>query len=326
MSDRDPIAKETRDEAAQWYARLSNSTVSTQTLRDFRAWKQIGDNLQAYMDIDAFWKKAGLLQGDDEIAKAAQDALNRKSPADLLKGPGGKGALGALLVVGLGAALAYGYQRHLGTPYETSVGEQRTVRLSDGSKLLLDTDTQLRVRLSGKARRIDLQSGQAFFEVAHDASRPFIVRAGETEVRALGTRFDVRRAGEVVRVVLVEGKVRVDAGAGDKPASWTLAPNQQLRVDERAEERPQAIDAAAATSWTTGRLVFSSQPLSAAVAEVNRYSRTKVVITDPNLAATPVSGSFESGDTEAFVNAVKDLHDLRIASRDAREIRLEPAV
>lgn len=320
MSDRDPIAKETRDEAAQWYARLNNTTISTQTLREFQAWKKAGDNRQAYMDIAEFWRKAGLLAQDEDIAKAGEEALERKNPL----GPAGKGVLGALIVAGLGAALAYGYGAYKGTPYGTEVGEQRIVRLADGSKVRLDTDSRLRVRLSDKLRRIELERGQAFFDVAPDPDRPFVVEANGSEVRALGTRFDVRRSGDAVRVVLVEGKVRVDAPRGT--SSHTLAPGQQLDVRGGEAASPTRVDAAAATSWTTGRLVFQNQPLKAAIDEVNRYSQTKIVLEAPGVAATPVSGSFESGDTEAFVNAVNALHHLRIASRSAREIRLEPAV
>lgn len=319
MSDRDPIAKETRDEAAQWYARLNNKTISTDTLRAFQKWKREGDHRQAYMDIAAFWRKVGELAKDEDIVKAGEEALERKKPL----GPGGKGVLGALIVAGLGAALAYGYGAYKGAPYETAIGEQRIVRLADGSKIRLDTNSRLRVRLTGEARRIELQSGQAFFEVAHDPSRPFVVRAAGSEVRALGTRFDVRRRGDAVQVVLVEGRVRVNA---PEPGSEvTLQPGQQVEVRDGKAASPTRVDAASATSWTAGRLVFQNQPLSAAIDEVNRYSRAKVVLDAPGLTSTPVSGSFESGDTEAFVNAVKALHDLRIASRSAREIRLEPA-
>lgn len=319
MSDRDPIAKETRDEAAQWYARLNNTTVSTEMLRQFQDWKKTGDNRQAYMDIAEFWRKAGQLTHDEDIAKAGEEALERKKPL----GPGGKGLLGVLVVAGLAAAIAYGYDLQKGTPYATEVGEQRIVRLADGSKVRLDTDSRLRVRLSSELRRIELESGQAFFDVAHDPDRPFVVAADGSEVRALGTRFDVRREGDAIRVVLVEGKVRVDAPR--QSSTHTLAPGQQLDVRAGRAASPIRVDAASATSWTSGRLVFQNRPLQGAIDEVNRYSQAKIILDAPALAATPVSGSFESGDTEAFVAAVQALHHLRVASRNAREIRLEPA-
>ena len=218
--------------------------------------------------------------------------------------------------------MAYGYRTYVGDTYSTEVGEQRLVRLTDGSRLRVDTDSQLRVRMRRDQRLIELVRGQAFFEVAHDPSRPFIVRSNGTSVRAIGTRFDVRRGKDGVQVILLDGKVRVESAASGK--SWTLAPGEEIRPSAPAPA-PRAIDAAAATSWTSGRLVFQNQPLQSAIDQVNRYSDTKVVLGEASLAKTTVSGSFETGDTEAFVGAVKDLYGLKITSRTPKEIRLEPA-
>lgn len=321
MSGKDSIAKETRDEAARWYAKLNNTTVTTQCLREFREWREIGDNRQAYADIDAFWKRVAQLRNDEEIKAAGEEALNRKKPG----GPALKSAIIALLVVSSGAALVYGYRAYVGTTYATEIGEQRLVRLEDGSRVRLDTDSQVRVRLTRGERRLDLMRGQAFFEVAHEPGRPFVVRAGDTSVRALGTRFEVSRANEDVQVTLVDGKVLVSAKFANGPGVWTLAPGGQVTVSENSASPPIRVDTAAATSWTTGRLVFQSQPLQSAIDEVNRYSKTKIALDDERLRLTPVSGSFESGDTEAFVSAIKDLYNLKVASRSEREIRLEPA-
>ncbi|WGU42061.1 MULTISPECIES: FecR family protein [unclassified Phenylobacterium] len=320
MDGRDPIAKETRDEAARWYAKLNNTTITTQCLREFREWRNIGDNRQAYDDIDAFWKRIEALKADEEIKAAAQEALDRKKPGR--PGPVLKGLIAAFLVASSGAALVYGYRAYMGTAYSTDVGEQRLVRLADGSRLHIDTDSQLRVRMRPSERSIVLVRGQAFFEVAHDPARPFVVQSNGTSVRALGTRFDVRQDKDGVQVILVEGKVQVMSATSGR--SWTLAPGEEIRTSTAAPA-PRPIDAVAATSWTSGRLVFQDQPLQSAIEQVNRYSATKVVLGEAGLARTPVSGSFETGDTEAFVGAVKDLYGLKVASRTAREIRLEPA-
>lgn len=320
MSDRDLIAKETRDEAARWYAKLNNTTITTDCLRQFREWRDIGDNRQAYADIDAFWKRIEALKADEEIKAAGQEALDRKKPGR--PGPVTKGVI-AFLLASSGAGLAYGYRTYLGHSYSTEVGEQRLVRLTDGSRVRIDTDSQLRVRMRRDQRLIELVRGQAFFEVAHDPARPFIVNANGTSVRAIGTRFDVRQGSDGVQVILLDGKVRVESAASGK--GWTLSPGQEIRPSAPAPA-PRPIDAAAATSWTSGRLVFQNQPLQSAIDQVNRYSDTKVILGEPSLAKTTVSGSFETGDTEAFVGAVKDLYGLKVASRSPKEIRLEPAV
>lgn len=314
-----------RDEAAQWYAKLNNTMVSTDALRAFRAWRKDPACDEAYLEIEAFWGRVGKLEQDQDIKQAADEALARPSKGGPLARPGGRGLAGAVLLGAIGVALAFGWQAHSGKSYRTGVGEQRLVRLEDGSRVRLDTDSQVRVRLRSSERAIELVSGQAFFEVAHDAARPFVVRADGASITALGTRFDVSRTKTGVEVTLIEGKVRVDGEAAGTPASWTLRPGQQVAVGlALAEPVVRTVDAGAATSWTTGRLVFRGVPLAAAIAEVNRYSPRKVVLEDTALAATPVTGAFDSGDTDAFVAAVSDVYDLRVDQADAREIRLKP--
>lgn len=326
MSDDVLVTKETRDEAARWYAKLNSTTVTTEALRAFRDWRRVKENAIAYADIEDFWQRIEVLKNDADIKEAAEQALDPKKPASPLSGPGAKGLAIALLALGLAAAGAYGWRAINGVTYSTGVGEQRTLRLADGSKVQLDTDSKLRVRISGVERQIELARGQAFFSVARDASRPFVVEAGDTKIRALGTRFDVRRRAGDVQVVLTEGKVRVDGRKEGQPSAWILAPGDTITVGKKTPSPAiRRADVEAATSWTQGRLTFQDQPLASAIAEVNRYSSEKIVLTDPSQAKARVSGSFEAGDTEAFLTAITDLYGLRITARNPREIRLEPA-
>ncbi|MEJ1963522.1 MAG: FecR domain-containing protein [Gammaproteobacteria bacterium] len=128
-------------------------------------------------------------------------------------------AAAILLCAVLGAAW---YVWPSGSSYRTPVGGLASVPMEDGSRITLNTDSQIRVDLTVKERRVELQQGEAFFEVAHDASRPFIVRAGNKRVIAVGTRFSVRREANDVRVVVTEGKVRVET-EGD-PSSTSPEP------------------------------------------------------------------------------------------------------
>jgi transmembrane sensor len=223
----------------------------------------------------------------------------------------------AVFLLGAGGAWIYSNAR---PSYATRVGEQRLVRLADGSTVRLDTATRIDVAFSRASRTIRLAHGQAFFDVAHDAARPFLVTAGPLTVRAVGTRFDVR-AGAQPTVTLVEGVIEVRR-QGRHPQSWTLRAGQQLIA---AAAAPRPVDAAAATSWTSGRVVFENVPLSAAVAEINRYCAHKIILRAPALAQAPVSGSFETGDAAAFVAAESDLHGLRADQLPDGDIALEPA-
>jgi len=197
------------------------------------------------------------------------------------------------------------------------------VALADGSHLILDTGSRVSVRFTGERRTVALTQGQAMFEVARDAGRPFVVRAGDTEVTALGTRFDVRRSGAGARVILVEGRVAVRKPAASD-TRWSLSPGQQL-LTSAPRPRVAPVNVVASTSWSAGRLTFDDTPIAVAVAEVNRYSRSPIVLQDARLASVPVSGVFNVGDIDGFVAALSDLYGLDATISDDGRILLGSA-
>lgn len=318
MSDRPAGDANVRAQAAAWFAKLHQREISADVLEAFRAWRKGAGHRDAYAEIESVWRKTGKVEGDGDIDAALTEALARPATksrrAQGLVWPG----LGAGLAL-VAATLAIGL---IGSKdvLRTAVGEQKIVRLEDGSRVRLDTDTRLRVRFSDGARRIELVSGQAYFEVAADASRPFTVEAAGTVVRAVGTKFDVRRDGDAVRAILVEGVIEVISLATPS-GKWRLSPGQQIATGQ-PNPAPVSVDVPKATSWTTGRIVFDGIPLAAAVAEVNRYSRDQVTLEDPTLSRVAVSGAFDSGDTKAFVAAVTSLHDLEARTLPSGDIRL----
>jgi len=217
------------------------------------------------------------------------------------------GVAGALaLVIGAGSLTWWSLQRP--DAYATAIGEQRTVRLEDGTRIILDTDSRVTVRFTDARRLVTLAAGRAMFEVEGDAARPFLVQAGDTEVTAIGTRFDVRRSGSGARVVLVEGRVDVHKPSS-ATAQWTLAPGQQVTTSAPTP-RVLAVNVPAATSWTDGRLTFENTPIAAAVAEVNRYSAKPIELRDQRVSSIHVSGVFNAGDIDGFVAALRDLYHL----------------
>jgi transmembrane sensor len=222
--------------------------------------------------------------------------------------------------MGGGAVIAVG---QMAPTFSTEVGGQRLEVLKDGSRVRLNTNSKVQVRFTGDERRVKLLRGEAFFEVAHDAARPFTVETDGTKVRALGTKFDVRRDGDAVQVTLVEGRVQVRQDG--RPAIATLAPNQAITVTAAGISAARAANAVEVAGWTTGRLTFRGVPLQSAIQEVNRYSAKKIVLSASSyIANEPVSGQFEPGDTSTFVKAVEAVFPLR-ASDAGREIRLAPS-
>ena len=302
-------------EAADWFARLGARSVTNSDVVNFDIWRRDPRNNAAYAKIEALWRKAERLKSDPEIEAVAEAVLHPKAPppptkpVSGLKLPPARVAWTSLTALALVAAALASQPIWRGALYATDAGEQRVVGLSDGSQVKLDTRTRLRVRFTRTARTIELEGGQAFFTVAHDGARPFLVDAGDTVVRAVGTRFDVRRDRQDVRVVLVQGVVEVHDETASSSAPVRLQAGEEL-TPKTTGMKPRAADIEVATGWTQGRIVLRSVPLSQAVAEVNRYSRDQLELEPGPIGATEVSGVFDAGDTEAFLAAVKDLHGL----------------
>lgn len=311
-------------EASAWFTKLKSQSpaITRDALFDFRDWKQNAANAAAFARVEKAWKAANGLRDDPDIQALTSDALQRNPPQQTKERR--RFALpAAFAVVVMASAAAFLTAGGLSPSYQTRVGEQRLVPLSDGSDVRLNTDSKVRIRYRGAERRVILERGEAFFDVAHDPSRPFVVAADGARVRAVGTKFDVRRASSGVGVTLVEGSVLVRQDG--RPGETHLAPNQQLTVTAQGISAPRPTDAGDAASWTTGRLRFRNMPLSDAVAEVNRYSDRKLVLDAPAaLAAEPVTGEFDVGDTEAFVTALTVSFDLQASDTSSRSIRLAP--
>ncbi|QYF87057.1 FecR domain-containing protein [Brevundimonas sp. PAMC22021] len=308
-------------EAAEWHVRLGERPVSAATLQAFKTWRETPANADAYRRVETLWRTTGSLRADADIRALTQETLRTSRPRTgrfwIRRGLPAV-AVGISVLVAAVALFLWLPTRNL---YSTEVGGQRLVRLGDGTRIQLDTNTRLRIRYRSAERRVILEQGQALFTVASDAARPFRVAAGETEVTALGTVFDVRREAVGVRVTLVEGAVAVSEGASAEARRWRLTAGQQVRTS-RTNPAPRRVDPEVETSWSEGRLVFRNAPLRDAVAEVNRYLPDKIVLAAEAAAEVPVNGVFASGDRDAFVSAVSDLFGLSVHPEADGGVRL----
>jgi transmembrane sensor len=240
------------------------------------------------------------------------------------------GPAGVLVAVGI--AVAFGWfqlmaLRDAKDIVATRVGETRGVPLEDGSRMVLDTGSRVKVTFNATARDIELLQGQAHFEVAHEARRPFRVHTRAIEVVAVGTAFDVAALPARTTVTLIEGRVKVramtGAAAGD-PRVDMLTPGQQWGVD--AAGRPlgeKEVKIADVTAWQRGNVVIDDDPLEEALAVINRYSNTRIVVRDPAVQSRHVSGTFRIGDVETEVVVLEHYFGLREISRSDREIVLD---
>lgn len=220
--------------------------------------------------------------------------------------------------------------------YLTEHGEQRVVRLDDASVLHLNSDSDVSVSYSKAARDIVIKQGQALFKVIEDTERPFRVRAGNTQVVAVGTDFDVRRVDDDVIVTVVQGSVVVtklavagadQAGSAQDPASVQLAAGEQARVADGPGSRSartfvvQAVDVRPAVAWAEQKIMFDHETLQNVAAEFNRYGSTQLVIEDAQIANLRISGVFHAYDVESFVLYLQTLRGLQV-QRDQGRIRI----
>jgi transmembrane sensor len=223
----------------------------------------------------------------------------------------------------------------MGTSYETAVGEQRTLILSDGTKVTLNTNSALTVHYTNTERRTHLERGEAMFEVARNPRRPFFVQAAGEQVRVLGTTFIVRLdpvAGRLdpwpkVAVTLIEGRVEVESHSGsDVPQVSVLKPGQRATLRESV---PLAMKQRSASHWTVdepkllavaawrrGDVVFDDVSLGEAVAELRRYGGPEVKFSDPSISDLRVSGVFGLHDITESLRAMAELHHLELADSD----------
>ncbi|UAJ12377.1 FecR family protein [Glacieibacterium megasporae] len=315
MTDRPDDTERIAREAANWAARLNGRVIDTETLETFAQWRRDPRNAQAYHQVESAWSRAADFGADRDIAEATRAALARggkRGIADTIKAYAWSGGLVASLAV---AGLFIALDRP--TTYATAVGEQKLIRLADGSRVHINSDSSLIARVDTTRRQLELERGEAYFEVAHDPSLPFIVRTNRGRIVATGTRFDVDRRDNETRVVLTDGRVRIYDGpdAEARPAVF-LNPGEAITLGRVPYDTPRHVNIEMVMNWLSGHLVFHQTPLAVAIAEMNRYTVRKIRLDASGLRDAEVDGRFEIGDVDGFLGAVTELFPLH-AVKDA---------
>ncbi|HEX7815187.1 FecR family protein [Dyella sp.] len=302
-----------QDEAERWFVRLLEEDCPPRIREEFERWRAADPgNAQAYREVEYLWKQSGDAIKDAAVAAAARRALHH-APAEpsFLRRLRWWFPAAGLALAGILAVVAI---PHFSAPvipegahYVAMAGQQRTVQLSDGSSVLLNTDTEIVERYSDRTRRVDLVRGQAQFQVQGNKAWPFVVFAQHGTVTAVGTQFQVRINGDTTGVVLLKGKVDVATEAPDGPTrSVTLNAGQQVAFDRSGRiENVQPADTELAKGWTQGKLFAHDWRLVDLLAEMNRYSATQLSIGDASLQDLRISGAFRTGDQENLILALQ---------------------
>ena len=326
------------DEAADWYARLRAENVSEIDAARFRAWIA-GDpaRRREFEAIDEFWDDLKVIEKSPEVLREREAIARRRAQSRSTASRTRRGffwAAAAAVVLAVGTV--FWIQREPANRYVTGIGEQRTVPLADGSVVTLNTVTEIRLHFSADRRGVELVSGQANFEVAKDANRPFVVTAGDRAVRAVGTQFDVYKTADKVTVTLIEGKVAVipteslpvvATGAGSaRPEEIVLSAGEQLSYRPKAGEiERRNADIPRVEAWRSRKLDFNDTPLTEAIAEANRYSGTQIVLEAPELKGARISGRFDAGRNDLFVEGLQGYFRFHVEQTPDHRIVLTPA-
>lgn len=297
--------------AADWWTRLRDPQAGEATIAQWLDWTEADvRHLDAFEHVSAFAERLGRLD-----ARARRQLLAEFAPATA---PRRRwlplAAAAAVLAVVLGSGLLL-WGRFAGEAsaapevYASTVGQNRNVALADGSEVALGGASRISVHYTHGMRQVTLEAGEAYFQVVHNAQRPFEVVAGPLVVRDIGTAFDVRRTGDRVAVAVVRGKVRVaapggalDAGA-EQRVSWDPA-TQDLRLGVVTPE--QAI------GWRSQRLEFVDEPLAVVIANVNRYSAKPVRLEGAGLDGLSFTGTVRTDEIGNWLHALPQVFPLRV--------------
>jgi transmembrane sensor len=297
------------EEAASWFVRLQDEAASGDDWLAFEAWLKAGPaHVRAYERLERLWAE---LDGDRPVIERALDlpAIGGLRRPRSVRTPAGMsrrvwlaagGALAASLAVAIGVA-TWPRQDLRFTTYQTVLGETRKIALADGTHIELNAGSTIRVSLGRHARRVEMADAEAVFDVAHDPDRPFLITAGDRQVRVVGTEFNLRHRSDRLVLTVRRGVVEVRPAAAPAAAPTRVTIGQQL--SHRDGDSPMVVTtsgADAAFAWTTGQLIYQEQPLSDVAADLTRQFGTPVRIADPTLGQLRFSGVLVT-DNEAEV-------------------------
>jgi transmembrane sensor len=307
--------------ASRWLAARDAGPLSPTENDEFNRWLDADIRHRvAFLRMEANWKRAERLR---ELKP-----LDQGVDADLLARSERRRRWPMALAASLLAAAiagAWSWQQQFGWQHhDTGVGCLEHIVLEDGSVIDLNTNSELRVRIADK-REVRLVRGEARFQVAPDAQRPFSVEAAGAAVHAVGTAFSVRlHDSEQVDVLVAEGKVEVATQRVQRTPPLGAGEAAVLLPDRVSVSRVEPQVLARRMAWTNGRLDFRGESLSEAVAEFNRYNRRQIRLAASDLATLRVGGSFAATDPDSFVGALASSFNLRVDHQDAGTILLRP--
>jgi transmembrane sensor len=303
--------------AIDWLVRLQGDAVAEHDWLAFDAWLTAEPaHAQAYDAVLAFDQRLNL---DAQLAERQPVGASTTAKVIPLRASRrawmwtAGAAIAAAFVAGAVLLPNSGLMGAHETTYVTGVGERRTIALEDGTRVEMNAASRMTVRFERHARRVDLGDAQAFFDVTKDSARPFLIQAGDTHVRVVGTQFDVRHRDGRVAVNVRRGLVEVRPNLSRDATAFRLHPGQGLSHQEGLSDdaRVGTVAVEEVAGWRQGRLIYRDRPLSEIVGDLNRLFPRQVKLADERAAQMRLSGVLIVDEQSAMVDRLSQLLPVR---------------
>ena len=331
-----PNRPKIREEATTWVAKLDAGKMTTHDLRELRSWVgQSPAHAEEMERVVEIWDKLDVLAGYRNIIIEPQRSVLRRFWIPV--------SAAACLAVMVSALLFFtGYfqsEPDLETVqfHETGIGEQKTIHLSDGSSVRINTASKLNVKFEETQRTVYLKEGEAFFEVEADSQRPFVVETLQGLVTTVGTAFSVRLDQKGIQVTVSEGVVKLSAKNVEKStvstisapliqdvATLTAGQSASLENDHASIETLEPKKIIQRLAWRDGMLIFEGDTLEYVINQISRYTPIEILIPDPDLKQVRIGGYFRIGEIDSLLQALEKGFNIRVEQSDTGRIFLHP--
>lgn len=319
------------EQAAEWLAYLYSGEDTEQGRSDFSSWlRRSEENAAAYAALQQTWKDMSVSGAEGAFKKtpslaADYEELPPHDDAAFVTSP--KVGLGRRLFMGMGAIAAtlalvasfwfvQGYDPVRTAQFATKIGEIKELTLADGSVVTLAAGSSMRTRFSRDSREVELTSGGAYFDVAHDEARPFTVTAEAAQIRVLGTAFDVRQEQQGVRVSVARGVVAVGSEGAEQRR---LVKGEMLSAFHNGVlSEVSTFEVGQIAPWRSGRLVYRDARLGDVIAEVNRYRTNKIKLNDDELNDLRLTMAMRTKDTDHLISGLEAAAPVRVERHPGR--------
>jgi len=306
--------------AAIWWTQLRDPEPSADLLERWSAWMAADPgNAQAFAQLNVLGEAVAHAPSEQR-----QQLIDEFAPPRAARHRRPMMAAAAVIGLALGGWWLFSGRLDMAAPsrqYTSAVGEDRDIQLADGTAVQLGAASTLTTRYAADRRAVELGTGEAFFTVTHDSDRPFVITAGPLHIEDLGTAFNVRRTGQRVSVAVTEGRVRLSPSDGASPGAGTSSGRLDLVAGQRAEYDPATgaisvseVAVEHAGAWRQHRLEFVNEPLSAVLANVNRYSHQPIQLADPQLGKLMFTGTVNTTTIDSWVGALPHVFPVQVST------------